>query len=82
MRAYVKDTKGEKRTQSLFILGEDVRYLYVVSLELTYAGLHALRPSVFHVSVPGSSALLVPSTARSATTDSSGFLKRAARWTS
>ena len=47
--------------------------------ELTFAaGLHALNPPVLHVSVPGSSAVPEPSTAWSATTDSAGFLKRAA----
>ena len=49
--------------------------------ELTFAaGLHALNPPVLHVSVPSSSAVLEPSTARSATTDSPGFLERAALW--
>ena len=52
-----------------------------VSLELTFAGLHALRPTVINVSVAGTSAVLVPSTAGSATTGSAGFLEGAALWT-
>ena len=46
--------------------------------ELTFAGLYALKPLVINVSVAGTSAALVPSTARSATTDSAGLLKLAA----
>ena len=46
--------------------------------ELTFAGLHALNPPVLHFSVPGSSAVLKPGTARSATTDSTGFVECAA----
>ena len=49
--------------------------------ELTFiAGLHALAKTVFHVFIPGFSAFLVPSTARSATTDLAGFLELAALW--
>ena len=59
-------------------MGEDVNlvkmYLHAVNIELTFAGLHALRPPVISVSVP---TILIPSTARSATTDSAGFLERA-----
>ena len=51
-------------------------------LELTCAGLHALSPSVLRVSATGASTVLVPSTTSSATTDSAGFLKRAALWAS
>ena len=54
-------------------------YLHGFSLgQLTFAGLDALRPPVTSVSVPGTSAVLVPSTARSATTDSTGFRERTA----
>ena len=53
-------------------------HIRVISLELTFAGLHALRPHVINVSVAGTSAVLKPSTARSATTDSAGFLERTA----
>ena len=55
-------------------------HIRVISLELTFAGLHALRPHVINVSVAGTSAVLEPRTARSATTDSAGFLERAALW--
>ena len=54
---------------------------HVLSLELTFAGLDALKPFVTSVSVVGTAAILIPSTARSATTDSAGFLERAALWT-
>ena len=50
-------------------------YLHAVNLQLTCAGLHALKPSVIHVAFTGTSALLKPSTARSATTGSAGFLE-------
>ena len=43
---------------------------YIISLELTFAGLHAVRPSVINILAAKSSAALEPSAARSATTDS------------
>ena len=49
-----------------------------VSLELTFAGRHTLKPLVINVLVVGTSALLKPSAARSATTISAGFLESAA----
>ena len=51
-----------------------------LALELTFtlAGLRALKPPVINVSVAGTSAVLGPSTARSAATDSTGFPERAA----
>ena len=52
----------------------------ILSFELTFAGLDALKPFVTSVSVVGTAAILIPSTARSATTDSAGFLERAALW--
>ena len=52
--------------------------LHVMSLERTFAGLDALRPDVIDVPVVGSSAVLEPSAARSAATDSARFLERAA----
>ena len=52
-------------------------HLHPIALELTLAGLHALKPAVISVSAVGASALLIPSTGRSATTDSAGFLERA-----
>ena len=53
-------------------------YPYPISLELTFAGGHAFRPLVINVFVAGTSAVLKPSTARSAATASTGFLERAA----
>ena len=53
-------------------------YLHAISLALTFASLHALKPPVINVSVASTSTVLKPSTARSATTDSAGFLERAA----
>ena len=50
----------------------------VVSPELTFAGLHALKPPVSRITVACSPTVLEPSTARSATTDSAGFLEGAA----
>ena len=53
-------------------------HLHVIAIELTFARLHALKPAVVSVSVVGTSAVLIPSTARSTTTDSAGFRERAA----
>ena len=53
-------------------------YRYAIGLELTFADLHAFQPPVINVSVADTPAVLVPSTARSAATDSTGFLERAA----
>ena len=50
-------------------------YLHALYPELTFAGLHALKPFVINISVACTSTILVPSTARSATTDSAGFLE-------
>ena len=55
--------------------------LHVISLELTFAGLRAFRPPVINIFAAKSSAIIDPSTARSATTDSTGFLEGAAVWT-
>ena len=43
---------------------------HIVSLELTLAGRYALKPLVSDISVVGASAILIPSTAKSATTGS------------
>ena len=56
-------------------------HVHVIALELTFAGLHALKPAVMRVSVAGPSAFLIPSTTGTATTDSAGFRKRPALWT-
>ena len=53
-------------------------HLHGISIGLTFAGLHALKPPVVSVSVTGGSAFFIPSTAGSATTVSAGFLERAA----
>ena len=52
----------ENENKSLHVRG--------VSLGLTLAGPDALKPIVISVPVPGTSAILIPSTARSATTGS------------
>ena len=52
--------------------------LHALYLELTFAGLHALKPFMINISVACTSALFIPGTARSATTDSAGFLEYAA----
>ena len=56
-------------------------YLHGVSLGLTFAGRDALKPLVINIIVVGTSAVLKPSTARSATTDPTGFPECAALWT-
>ena len=68
--------KGNKGKNSITVTTS--MYLRVIGLGLTFTGLHALKPPVSNVSVAGTSAVLVPSTARSATTASAGFLERAA----
>ena len=49
-----------------------------MSIGLTFADLHPFEPAAVNISVADIPAVLVPSTARSATTDSAGFLERAA----
>ena len=56
-------------------------HLHAIALELTFAGLRTLKPAVISVSVDVTSAVLIPSTARSATTDPARFRERAALWT-
>ena len=51
-------------------------------LALTRAGLHAIGPRVIDTLAATSSAVLEPSSTRSATTDSAGFPECAALWTS
>ena len=56
-----------------------IMYLrYGVSRELTFAGRHAVNPLVINIFVSDTSAVLKPSTTRSTTTFSTGFLERAA----
>ena len=54
--------------------------MHTNSLERTFAGLSAVKPRVVNVSVSRTSATLVPSSDRSATTDSAGFRERATLW--
>ena len=51
------------------------------TLGLTLAGLHALDPAVVQFIIASTSTILIPSTARSTTTDPPGFLERATLWT-
>ena len=53
-------------------------HLQVSVIELTVADVHPLEPAVASVFAANPSAVLEPSTARSATTDSAGFLECAA----
>ena len=55
-----------------------VMQLHLTGLELTFAGLHAFRPPVINIFAAEASTVLEPSTARSTTTASAGFLERAA----
>ena len=62
----------------MFTLNENVSTSIIcVSLELTFAGRHALIPLVVNIFVAVTSTVFVPTAARSATTISAGFLERA-----
>ena len=65
MRALVKETKSKTLSSHRLVMQS-----HVIFLGLTFAGLHAFRPPVSNVFAAKSSAVLEPSTARSATTDS------------
>ena len=52
-----------------------------LNFRLTFADLHALKPALVRFPAASTSTILVPTTARSATTDSTRFLERAAVWT-
>ena len=71
--------KRDMLQQTLLTLGNN--YLHALSLELTFAGLHSFKPPVINISIASTSTVLKPSTVRSATTDSAGFLERATFWT-
>ena len=71
-------TRREKSYQSLFSLNENVYLHHAVSFELTFAGRHAFKPLVINIIVVGTSTVLKPSTARSATTVPARFLEHAA----
>ena len=51
---------------------------HVISLGLTCAGRHALKPLVVNIFIAGTSTVLKPSTARSATAIFTRFRERAA----
>ena len=53
-------------------------YLFLISLELTFTCLHALKPLVINIFVVVTSTVPEPSTTRSAATASARFLERAA----
>ena len=82
MRLLISRHKKRKiLSHSLFSLSE-MRFYMTSDIELTFAGFDAFRPLVTDVSVGDTSTVLIPSTARSATTASARFLERAALWTS
>ena len=75
MYAFVK-TQREKRENNHSLACPRIYLLHGFNLGLTFAGRDALKPPVTSVSVAGtSSAVLIPSTARSATATSAGFLE-------
>ena len=69
-------TLGKMLSKSLFHVNK--RTTMAVSLGLTFTGLHALKPAVARLCVAGTYAVPMPSTARSAATDSPRFLELAA----
>ena len=71
----------ERKVQGNSLSSGSKHACIAVDLGLTFAGLHALDPTVSHVSVTGCPTILIPSATRSTTTDSSGFLEHAAVWT-
>ena len=75
-RFYVK-TQTRKHENSHCLVCKRIN-IHGVSLELTFAGLDTLKPHVINFSVAGTSTVLIPSSARSATTGSAGFLERPA----
>ena len=75
---WLKHTRKEKRNNRC---SECARmYLHGFSLGLTCASLKPLKPPVASVPVADTSAILKPSTTRSATTGPAGFLERTALW--
>ena len=49
---------------------KNIIYEHALSLELTFAGFRTLKPFVINVPVASTSTILIPSTTRSATTES------------
>ena len=68
----------QKEGKSFSIQSASVDIDMTLSIGLTFAGLYALKPPVIYIFVCTTSAVLVPSTARSATTYPTGFCKPAA----
>ena len=66
---------GQRNKEKNAITVTGRRCTLYVSIKLTLAGSHALEPLVIHIVVADTSAVLKPSTPRSATTDSAGLLK-------
>ena len=52
--------------------------LHGIRFGLTFASLNALKPPVINIPVAVTPAILIPSAARSATTDNAGFFELAA----
>ena len=76
----INETFKEKNTITVPVQHERGCDIDVISLELTFAGLQAVKPPVINVSVPGTATVLIPRTTRSTATHSAGFLERAALW--
>ena len=74
-------TRKEKHAGETPLLGmcENLS-IYGLSLVLTFTRLDALKPPVISVSVASATTILIPSTTRSTTTDSAGFLEHATFW--
>ena len=73
MQIMVKEKTIKTPTMSSCIVSELL--LTAICIGLTFASLHALNKTVVDVSVATISTILMPSTTRSATTYSSGFLE-------
>ena len=61
--------RKDENTETVTVCSARGIYLHGISLVLTFARLGALKPPVISVSVGGTSTILIPSTARSTTTD-------------
>ena len=78
------DITAQNRQRNILLKRETINssylamHLHATALTRTFAGLHALKPSVTSVSTASTSTVLEPSTARSAATDSAGFKECAA----
>ena len=81
MFAWGNGQTHKEKTRPGLLLSAKKHAQATAQLKLTFAGLYALNPSVARFVVASNSTFLVPSTTRSTTTDSPGFLERAAVWT-